>query len=230
MLFPRNRARCAGVPPAWQCSVGVPPAHDGLETTLEEKTRPNAKIAHFAGPGRRIARTATSKAKGTGPCFRPTISRKSSAIEPKNGPVPGLCSSPAGPGKKRPAEWRRETLFHRHALGQVPRLVDVAAAGHGDVVGQELQAGSRVTIGCRNSSTAGTSITSSASRPTSRVAFADHGDHRAAAGLDLLDVRHHLVVDVPLRHEEHAGRRADRPGRSARASSRRPDSPRRGCS
>lgn len=30
-------------------------------------------------------------------------------------------------------------LLHRYALGQVARLVDVAAAGHGGVVGQELQ-------------------------------------------------------------------------------------------
>ena len=39
------------------------------------------------------ARTESS-AKGTGPCFRPTISPKFSASEPKNGPVPRLCSSP----------------------------------------------------------------------------------------------------------------------------------------
>ena len=32
-----------------------------------------------------------------------------------------------------------KALFHRHALGQVPRLVDVAAARHGDVIGQQLQ-------------------------------------------------------------------------------------------
>ena len=29
--------------------------------------------------------------------------------------------------------------LHRHALRQIPRLVDVAAAEHGDVIGQELQ-------------------------------------------------------------------------------------------
>ena len=32
-----------------------------------------------------------------------------------------------------------EPSLHRHALGQVARLVDVAAAQHGDVIGQQLQ-------------------------------------------------------------------------------------------
>src|SRR5687768_798977 len=30
-------------------------------------------------------------------------------------------------------------LFHRHRLRQVPRLIDVAAATHGDVIRQQLQ-------------------------------------------------------------------------------------------
>jgi hypothetical protein len=34
---------------------------------------------------------------------------------------------------------RSQRLLHRHALGQVPRLVHVAAAQHGDVVRQQLQ-------------------------------------------------------------------------------------------
>src|SRR5207247_1984512 len=32
-----------------------------------------------------------------------------------------------------------QQLFHRHALGQIARLVDVAAAGDGGVVGDELE-------------------------------------------------------------------------------------------
>jgi hypothetical protein len=45
--------------------------------------------------------------------------------------------------------------LHRHALGQVARLVDVAAAQHGDVIGQQLQRDDD-TIGCRNSGDRGT--------------------------------------------------------------------------
>jgi len=30
-------------------------------------------------------------------------------------------------------------LFHRHALGEISGLVDVGAAVHGDVVGQQLK-------------------------------------------------------------------------------------------
>ena len=97
-------------------------------------------------------------------------------------------------------------LLHRHALGQVPRLVDVAAAGHGDVIGQQLQRDHRddrlqELLDGRESRSR-----RRPGRPTSRVALADDGDHRAAAGLDLLQVRHHLVVHLPVRHEEHAGR------------------------
>ena len=39
-------------------------------------------------------RTAKSNAKGSGPCFRPRISREFDSFAPKNGPDPGLCSSP----------------------------------------------------------------------------------------------------------------------------------------
>ena len=62
------------------------------------------------------------------------------------------------------------------------------------------------------------------------VAFADDGDHRAAAGLDLFQVRHHLVVDEALRHEEHAGRVFVDQGDRAVLHLGGRDSPRRGCS
>jgi hypothetical protein len=42
-----------------------------------------------------LRRTAKSKRKGTGPCFRPVGPSVSDLLGPKNGPVPGLCSSPA---------------------------------------------------------------------------------------------------------------------------------------
>ena len=48
-----------------------------------------------------------------------------------------------------------------------------------------------------------------------RVAFVDHGDHRAAAGFDFFEVRHHLVVHEAVRNDDHAGRmfvdQGDRP-------------------
>ena len=40
-------------------------------------------------------RTAKSNAKGSGPCFRATISAEVHPSSPENGPDPGLCSSPA---------------------------------------------------------------------------------------------------------------------------------------
>ena len=43
-------------------------------------------------------RTAKSNAKGSGPCFRPTISREFDSFRAKNGPDPGLCSSPGATG------------------------------------------------------------------------------------------------------------------------------------
>ena len=38
-----------------------------------------------------------------------------------------------------------------------------------------------------------------------RVALADHRDHRSAAGLDLLKVRHHLVVHLAVRQQNTLG-------------------------
>jgi hypothetical protein len=40
-------------------------------------------------------RQATSNAKGSGPCFRTASRPEGKAFEPKNGPDPGPCSSPA---------------------------------------------------------------------------------------------------------------------------------------
>ncbi len=41
-------------------------------------------------------RTAKSNAKGSGPCFRRAFFDEFHPPSPKNGPDPGLCSSPAG--------------------------------------------------------------------------------------------------------------------------------------
>jgi hypothetical protein len=49
--------------------------------------------------------------KGIGPCFRPTVARPEGVISPKNGPVPGLCSSPVfhrRPSRHRNARFSRK--------------------------------------------------------------------------------------------------------------------------
>ena len=48
-------------------------------------------------------------------------------------------SRPSVPMKKQLRGAAFSVLFHRHRLGQVARLVDVATSHHGDVVGQNLQ-------------------------------------------------------------------------------------------
>ena len=58
--------------------------------------------------------------------------------------APGVAF--AGRGRKEPQDlsWPgvdadRRVLFHGNGLGEVAWLVDVAAAAHGDVVGEQLQ-------------------------------------------------------------------------------------------
>jgi hypothetical protein len=55
---------------------------------------------HLQVTASRPRRTAKSKQKGTGPCFRPAVPGVSDLLKPKNGPVPGLCSSPASRPEK----------------------------------------------------------------------------------------------------------------------------------
>src|SRR5579863_6823814 len=51
---------------------------------------------------------------------------------------PGLVEADAGHVVNYTVRPPASSLFHRHALGQIPRLVHVAAAQNGGVVGQQL--------------------------------------------------------------------------------------------
>ena len=140
-----------------------------------------------------------------------------------------FCIRPAD--RRRPAFQleRHRSSFDRHALGQVARLVDVAAAPPRDVVGQQLERDDRQErlddlgrIGDRQEDVR--------QRGERVVALGADGDDRAVARLDLLDVAQRLGVQRAARGHEDARGLADRPARSARASSRPSDSPRRGYS
>ena len=92
---------------------------------------------------------------------------------------------------------RRNTAsFDRDALGEVARLVDVAAAAHGDVVREQLQRDT-VTTGASSGGAAGSEIfeSSSGSRMWSRRSspLVGERDDHAAARLHLLDVAEHLL-------------------------------------
>src|SRR5204863_579557 len=84
------------------------------------------------------------------------------------------------------------------------RLVDVAAAEDGNVVGQELQRDDRddrlekiLDVGDLDDVVG--------QRGHARVAFADDGDDRPTAGFDFFQVRHDLFVDLAVRNDEDAG-------------------------
>src|SRR5687768_18107026 len=84
-------------------------------------------------------------------------------------------------------------LFYRHALGQVARLVDVAAAGDGRVVGDELQrddAQQRLQ-GFERVRDVDDVVAVAAD---AGVALGGDGDDLAAAGADLFDVADDLLV------------------------------------
>src|SRR3982751_2638848 len=82
------------------------------------------------------------------------------------------------------------SLLHRHALGEVARLVDVAAAGDGGVVGEELErddAQQRLEALER----VGDVDHVVAVAADVRVALGGDGDDVAAAGPHLFDVADH---------------------------------------
>src|SRR4051794_33767968 len=93
-------------------------------------------------------------------------------------------------------------LFHRHALGQVSWLVDVAPARDGGVVGeklkwydrqQRLQWLSHVWNGDDMIAVAVDAV----------IALGRDGDDHAAARADLFDVTDDLVILIALRRHEH---------------------------
>ena len=106
----------------------------------------------------------------------------------------------SGPPARRP--YSTVTL-----LARLPRLVDVAAPGDGDVIGQQLQRNDgddrlqELGHGRHLDHVVGQA-------GHLRVAFADHGDHRPAAGLDLLQGSPSPCrTPCPCGMQEHAGRR-----------------------
>src|SRR5512140_1847666 len=96
-------------------------------------------------------------------------------------------------------------LLHRHTLGQVARLVDVAAAGDGDVIGQKLeghdaQRGGKAVEGPGNVN----DIVDLSGQLG--VAFGGNCDHGALAGFDFLDVALSFLVHQIDRGYENAWR------------------------
>ena len=120
--------------------------------------------------------------------------------------------------------------LHRHALGQVPRLVDVAAARAGRRGRRAVAAGRRPAAAGRPRARRGSAGRRRRARRASSSPSVPTAIDRAAPGLDLLDVAQRLVVQRAPRGDEDARASRGRPGRSGRASSRRSGSPRRGCS
>src|SRR6266540_6320399 len=93
------------------------------------------------------------------------------------------------------------TLFHRHALRQIAGFIDVAAARHGGVVGDELERDDAqqrlerlVRVGDVNDVVAVAADV--------RVAFGGDDDDPAAAGADLFDVADDFFVLNAARGDE----------------------------
>ena len=133
-------------------------------------------------------------------------------IEAENKSIDGICTLPYSVPSSQDGVNR--SLFDRDALGEVARLIDVAAAAHGDVIREQLQRNRHddrrqqrrsSAASARSTSFAGSSIGAHAC-----VALAGDRDHRAAARLGFLHVADHLLEDVVVgrdRHDRHVARR-----------------------
>jgi hypothetical protein len=95
------------------------------DTSISKSTRRTRSVKTGEPQSRR---TAKSKQKGTGPCFRPAVPSASDVLEPRNGPVPGLCSSPEPQADVR----RRQVQYltsPRPEFTFMARLLGPSAAG-----------------------------------------------------------------------------------------------------
>src|SRR5438552_10726607 len=106
---------------------------------------------------------------------------------------------PPTPSRRRASPAAR-TLSDRDALGEVPRLVHVAAEPHRDVVGEELERNDRdqrrQQIGARGHLDDVLRL-----RGDRAVARMGDGDDLAVAGAHLLDVAEHPVVGAVAGHQ-----------------------------
>src|SRR5918996_219582 len=105
-------------------------------------------------------------------------------------------------GPEHSAVTSSDCLLDGHALGEVPRLVDVASPHLGDVVREQLE---RRRHHHRREQLRHPRNEEHVLRVRRNllVALAPHGDHVRAARADLLDVREHLGVDVAFRRHGH---------------------------
>src|SRR5437764_10896093 len=139
----------------------------------------------------------------------------------RRGPSPAVTASRCGGFRStrsaaRSGTWRlyRARLFDRHRLGQVARLVHVAAQTHRDVVGEELERDDGEDR--REQLRAGRDLDDVTGlrrdRPVPGVA---DGDQPALSRAHLLDVAEHALVGAVARHERHdrqvVGDQGDRP-------------------
>ena len=124
----------------------------------------------------------------------------------------------------------RQSLLDRHALGEVARLVDVAAELQCDVIGEQLKRNDRQQrlddLGCvgdrQEDLATAIRVDRSPSVPTAMI--------RPLRARTSSTIAERLGVQRALGCDEDARGCLRRPGRSGRASSQRSDSPRRGCS
>src|SRR5205823_12949699 len=139
----------------------------------------------------------------------------------RRGPSPAVTASRCGGFRSTRSASRSSTLrlyrarlFHRHRLGQVARLVHVAAQTHRDVVGEELERDDGEDR--REQLRAGRDLDDVTGlrrdRPVPGVA---DGDQPALSRAHLLDVAEHALVGAVARHERHdrqvVGDQGDRP-------------------
>jgi autotransporter-associated beta strand protein len=95
--------------------------------------------------------------------------------------VPAAATLPAASATKN------ARLLHRNALGQVSRFVDVAAAGNGDIVSQELQRNDRDDW-LQKLLDSGHLDHVVRQAADLAIAFTNDGNHRAATGFDFFDI------------------------------------------
>ena len=114
-----------------------------------------------------------------------------------------MCARPMAYGRRNvPPPGGRGGLFHGHALGQVARLVNVAAAAVGDLVGEQLGRDG-VENGVEILMDLGQKKHVLGKRVQVAVALGAEQHQPPLAGLDLLHVGHGFQVDAVPRYQAH---------------------------
>src|SRR5690606_13840657 len=174
----------------WLTTSSPPPTSSSPRFIFPSASGNNLRPTTFSAIQRSFSSVSSAR--------KPTSSKKPRPIRPAV--LPPIRTS----ARLTRCSTTRIGSLHGHRLGQVPRLIHVAAAHDRNMVRQELERNRREDGGQRvDRLRDGDEVVDLVAQLV--VPFRHHGDDPPAARLHLLHVRHDLAVDRVVRRDDDDG-------------------------